>query len=356
MLHINRYPWPSGKYKRMSPTVGGSNWVESGDTFPYDASPTVWTDLDLSGSIPEGGPVWVLLQFVAAGRIRVRPNGDATDEWQSVYTSWGGATFLCRTDAACVVEWKAETAAGQTVTLIGYVTDIVVPTLTLHDADVSAGFTVLDAGAEITDTAVVKLKIIVNANAGGAWYGLRPYGEISDWTVAAANSWAWASAGYPYPAGTASGLITESGALGEIELWASAVGINATITLDSYVQAGLYQPAPGSEVVFAYGATPIFPAYGDLDLSAAVGAQKALVFLKVRLKFLAWVAFRPNGSATTMARLYGGAEYWRTTDGDDLHCALIITACDENGVVEWTGDNAVATEAEVTVLGYIPAL
>ena len=354
MLHINRYPWPSGKYKRMS--LGGSNWVESGDAFPYDASPTVWTDLDLSGSIPNGGPVWVLLEFTNGGWISVRPNGDASDVWQRVCTTWGGATFLCRTDANCVVEWKAEAAAAQTVTLIGYVTDIAVPALLLYNAAVPAGFTVLDASAEINDPAMVKLKILVNANAGGAWHGLRPYGEISNWTVDNANSWAWASAGYPFAAGTAFGLITESGALGEIELWASAVGINATITLDSYVQAGLRQPTPGSEVVFPYGATPIFPAYGDLDLSAAVGAQKALVFLKVRISFLSWVTFRKNGSATQMSRMYGGANYWRTVDGDNLHCALIIVACDENGVAEWTGDNAVATDAEVTVLGYIPAL
>jgi hypothetical protein len=143
--------------------------------------------------------------------------------------------------------------------------------------------------------------------------------------------------------------------LGEIELWASAVGINATITLDSCVQAGLRQPTPGSEVVFPYGATPIFPVYGDLDLSAAIGAQKALVFLKVRPSFLTAIAFRKNGSATAMSRLYGGAEFWRTVEGDNLHCALIIVPCDENGVVEWTGEGG-ASEAEVTVLGYIPAL
>jgi hypothetical protein len=328
--------------------AAGSQWVESLDTFPFDNSPTSWTDLDLSGSIPEGGPVWVLLQFVAGGWNYVRPNGSTTDVWQGGNTGWGAATLLCRTDADCVVEWKAETTAGQTVTLIGYVTDIVVPTLTLHDGDVAAGDTALDASDEIDDFAIVQLKLLQKKSMGSVWQDLRPHGDEGTWTVQNANSWAPASAGYPNADASAQGLITKTGDAGEIDLWASAEGSRAKITLDSFVQAGFKLPAAGQEIVFAYGVTPA--AYADLDLSAAIGKQKSLVFLKVRVQNATYATFRKNGSTTLMSLLWGGMNFARFADGDNNHCGVVIVACDAAGVVEWQGDGSAA----VTVLGYIP--
>ncbi len=104
------------------------------------ASPTAWTDLDLSGTI--GAQLSIVMIKVSHNNnsvesVAFRKNGD-TDEFYSTQTpdycagsvslaaidgiGFGGIhnVFLVATDASGVIEWRTEAARAFTIDIIAY--------------------------------------------------------------------------------------------------------------------------------------------------------------------------------------------------------------------------------------------
>jgi len=102
-----------------------------------------------------------------------------------------------------------------------------------------------------------------------------------------------------------------------------------------------------SGTVVFNGTTP--SSFTDLDLSAVVGANYALVYLRVFAASDTQVVFRTNGEAQTVNyNANGGVTYCH---GNNT-AAYLIVETDSAGIVEWCANAGVAGYT-VTVAGYI---
>ena len=102
---------------------------------------------------------------------------------------------------------------------------------------------------------------------------------------------------------------------------------------------------------FASAAAPD-DTFTDLNLSAIVGANKALVLIKVTngVGSTRGVCFRLNGDAEpTVGQRTGCSALYNTANS----IGYIITATDANGIVEWTGDS-VSQTTTLDVVAFIP--
>ncbi len=92
-------------------------------------------------------------------------------------------------------------------------------------------------------------------------------------------------------------------------------------------------------------------AWTDLDLSAVVGANHALVLLKFRNENGAAknTAFRPNGDTDSSFRSIGCAA---GNAGGNLFAHFIITT-DAAGIVEWIYEQAAEAGTTIDVVAYI---
>ena len=89
--------------------------------------------------------------------------------------------------------------------------------------------------------------------------------------------------------------------------------------------------------VFALGAAP--NAWTDLDLSAVVGSNLALVLLKVQLTNTSTIAFRQNGDAEEhYSTVHYGANIAKST-GAYSDYTLVVVHTDNAGKVEWKKDD-----------------
>lgn len=98
------------------------------------ASPSTWTDLDLSGTVG-ANEAWALIRITAGasglGVTAVRMDGDTSDYYASgdttgIYrmsiTANRAAVTLVPTSSSGIMEWKCEAAvASTTVDVIGYI-------------------------------------------------------------------------------------------------------------------------------------------------------------------------------------------------------------------------------------------
>lgn len=361
MLHINRYPaWPNGARKKQSSSP--SNWVEvEAVVYPTAAAPVAWTDLDLSPWVGAKS-VWGLLQVrPASGNTYVyfRQNGDASDRNGIPVNSagWGAPSALVLTDSDGVVEWYCIAATNEEITLSGYVDSVHLSDLALYSGAVPAGWSTLDAGAEIDAISVCQVRDLQTIAMAGKSHILRPRGDASNWETYDQYDWAWSDRLRNGALDRAGDLITVTDVDGLIDLNASAAGSSADINLRVFVPlgGGLYLPTPGSEVVFPYGASPTVET--DLDLSAAVGAQKALVFMKAVNAQYVYCGFEKKGNPLTMPTTYSGVAFFRSVTAG-TRAGLIVVPCDADGFVRWiTGHSGGGlAEVGVTVLGYIPTL
>ncbi|MBA7523835.1 hypothetical protein ES705_15969 [subsurface metagenome] len=95
-------------------------------------------------------------------------------------------------------------------------------------------------------------------------------------------------------------------------------------------------------------------AWTDLDLSAVVGANYALVILKVNLQNTnTSVAFRKNGDTDEHFDSIGittgiGAALFQPSD-IGLH-VIVVVLTDSGGIIEWKGEGLATT---VDVIGFI---
>lgn len=131
----NKYDW-NGESWILRASSGGATFAVSGATVvDAQASPTSWTDLDLSGTVGANSAL-VILAISATGdmnAVSVRKNGD-TDEYYNASVeanAYGCAlghhdsdavlALICITDTAGVIEWITETSSTATIKLIAYV-------------------------------------------------------------------------------------------------------------------------------------------------------------------------------------------------------------------------------------------
>jgi len=96
-----------------------------------DTAPTVWTDLDLSGTIGSQATLVMLKIYsgAAAYRVCVRQDGDTDDSYsegdgysnaqRSDVATWG--YFWVHTSAAGVIEWKTQSAQTMTIDVCAYI-------------------------------------------------------------------------------------------------------------------------------------------------------------------------------------------------------------------------------------------
>jgi len=360
MLHVNRYPaFPSGYRKKMSGTI--SNWVEVEEIVrPAGAAPVAWTDLDLSAWVGTNS-VWALLQVrpvTGSTTAFFRQNGDASNRNGFTVNSagYGCPSALVPTDANGVVEWYCTAAASEEITLLGYVDSVQVSDLLLHSGAVPAGWNTLDAGAEIDAISVCQVRDLQTLGMVSKSHILRPRGDVDNWAAYDTYDWPFSNRVRAAAVGVAGALITITDVDGLIDFNADVAGSSADVNLRSFVSlgGGFYLPTPGSEVVFPYGVSPTVET--DLDLSAAVGAQKALVFMKALNSQYAHCGFKKKGGALSIPTAYSGVAFFRTVTAV-TRTGLIVVPCDANGFARWiTGTTAGPANVGVTVLGYIPTL
>jgi len=122
---------------------------------------------------------------------------------------------------------------------------------------------------------------------------------------------------------------------------------------------GINNPPAGAALtvgeVVAFGPTTSPADWTDLDLSAIVGANAALVILRVGSTNQTGqiYSFRKNGDTT---------EYHTTSATQIVHCASveivqavyyeIVVLTDNNGIIEWRANSA-TPNTTVTVMGFI---
>ena len=118
-------------------------------------------------------------------------------------------------------------------------------------------------------------------------------------------------------------------------------------TILKQVQAGAWAVILAALVIAetsVYNANPP-AAWTDLDLSAVVGSQKALVVLKIDPVSGGWYKFRPNGDTEDYT---AGVSSTNGVSIGNTQAALIIVYTDAAGIVEWIS-NIGANNAEVFI-------
>lgn len=355
---------PPGLYAqdvRYRPEVDSAvvpGWVEKNETVLTGNTPTTWTDLDLSAHTGKQ-VVWALIAVQAtagfSAAVAFRTNGDTTDLWAAAEISYGVAYFLVPTDANGVVEWKASAENACNAILIGYVEGVAVEALTLNDGALASGASTLDASSKIDDQALVMVKTQQKVGMSGKTMSYRSLGPVDGetWIYSSLYTWAYANKVYNLAQDTAHHDCVLSYGAQLLGVITTAAGVQTTAVMHSYVKlgSGLLVPEVDKAVVQAWGNTPTD--WTNLDLSDAIGAQKSLVFLKVKANQYAALMTRADGSSLA-GGLYTGVQYGRNVEEGD-RCFLVIVNCNGSGVIEIHGSSTSGTaQHEITVLGWIP--
>lgn len=114
---------------------GGSPLTVSGATAYSGASPTSWTDLNLSSIVGENSAM-VILQISATSDMNataIRKNGDGAEYYSASneasaygialghHDSTCDMVLICVTDTSGVIEWKTESSSTATIKVIAYI-------------------------------------------------------------------------------------------------------------------------------------------------------------------------------------------------------------------------------------------
>lgn len=127
--------WDAATGLWISKAAGGATLTIAETEVFNGTSPTVWTDLDLSGTIGAQATLVLIKLFIPAYvEVVFRKNGDTDERYvdppEAKYTGVSGGDlarnihqdFLVATDAAGKIEWKTEAAtAGTTIDIIAYI-------------------------------------------------------------------------------------------------------------------------------------------------------------------------------------------------------------------------------------------
>jgi len=352
-----------------------TNWNISGEVVGSGSAPSSWATLDLSSEVgSQRAMVWLDLSTTggegpSVGVYAFRPYGD-TDDWYdddnsdsrgccNVYynaTEDNSGIFVL-TDDQGRVEWHANGAADVTITLIGFIDNVETPGYEnkVSTGALDAGWNDIDCSDLVGETkAFVFLKVIAtNAWASGEYWFTRPYGDSANWINTESSVYGAANKLNKADLDDAFGLIGLTDTTGTLQIYSELGTGQADIELLAYVDTnnGWTDPIVGEEIVFPAASAPT--TYTDLDLSDAIGIQRAFVVLKVRqtggTTSAGQFRFRENGTSYDHE---GGAYSSGCVDFKSNRAGMVIVPCDENGVIEWEGD--LAKTIEITVIGYIP--
>jgi hypothetical protein len=329
--------------------------------FPAGSAPLSYTDLDLS-AVVGARSAWVLIGIKATSStarvVRFRTNGE-TQTWGSfnvsVETSGGAPYTLVRTSPLGIIEWLSSGTQTVELTVLGYVSNILLGAAQLYNGTLPTGWQTFDASGNVSNIALVMLKSLRLNAVTNRFHIYRPRGDVDDWVLDVdcenINNFMICS-----PTDMAVRMLTLTDSSGNVDFYADINTTQSRITMDSFAQLGqgFLLPNAGQEIVFPSGLSPTV--LTDLDLSPAIGAQAALVFLKAKSVVVdTSVMFRRNGEVISAVAPNAGVQFFRNEHSANV-CGLVIVACDEAGLVEWcastTGSPA---QHEITVLGYIPA-
>ena len=142
------------------------------------------------------------------------------------------------------------------------------------------------------------------------------------------------------------GVDVSTGDLISAAQWNNYLGVAGSI---DYLKARV--AFPGTQVYDA--AAPA--AFTDLDLSAVVGSNKALVFLKVKNTDgvdEAYYSFRTNGDSESIGYNFASPGGCTMAEVDTGNIVYIVVMTDASGIIEWDCD-ANQSDTQITVLAYI---
>jgi hypothetical protein len=355
-------------------------WVDA-EVFASAAAPVAFTDLDITvdtSALPTGltGRAWALIEVVVAGATSVyfKPGGDPTD-WRppadlySRGTTVGAANaangehFVClvQTSSDGKIAWRADVANNVQLILLSFIDApyedtalatpglVATPTWNLIDASPTVGATEAIVLVQLLTTGYVDEEI-----------GTRPVGDTDGNFLATGNLTAGTARTRTPSAAEAGSILAVTDATGAFELGLSAATSTVTYSDLSHVLkgAGMDVPASGTATVFQAAAPPL--AYTDLDLSSAVGAQRAAVVLKVRhgsdgTATSTDFAFRPKGKAGSWRNASINANGIQSALMAQDSSALAVALTDADGIVEWISIPSAGTSnsTALSVVGWL---
>jgi hypothetical protein len=358
-----------------------SLWVHDGSRVFNAAAPVFWQDLDLKAvagggatSHPSTNTLALLKVENSAGApvIAFRQNGSAYNTYTLSTYGHGcclidpnsadsdAAMVLVPTDADGIVEWYAQTASAMEIWLVGYVEATFVDLTVRSSAAMPSTWTALDL---TTDVLAASTGLTGEAFAFMWWETTG--GFTNDWASRPSDP-GWGgflgtivqggcSQGGYLAVGIDEGIAQKTNSSGELDIIAVAPVPNASIQLAAFEQENF---ASGDIVVYASAAPPT--SWTSLDLSAYVGAQRALVMLQVLTSAL--------GSGT-----YQGTAFRTTGDASDylpvatntpmgVACSvlragnrtIVLAETAADGTLEWISSTA-TRDTELTLVGMIPS-
>jgi len=115
---------------------------------------------------------------------------------------------------------------------------------------------------------------------------------------------------------------------------------------------------PGPGFILVVAETPVFNgnspgvvAWTDLDLSAVVGAQPALVLIKIAGSVSDYHV-RKNGDADDFTGAIASAWGCASSRGDAVQHTVLLVATDDAGVIEWKA-SIINTPVQIDIIGYV---
>jgi hypothetical protein len=358
-----------------------SAWTHDGSRLFTGNSPIVWADLDLK--LVDGGvgntlhptahslALLKVENSVGSPLIGFRTNGKADNTYITVNGGHGccsldpnsatsdAAMVLVPTDSVGKVEWIASAAVAIEVWLVGFVQATEVDLEVRADSAMPSSWTALD----LTQDVLAAATGLTGEAFAYVWIE-RTGGSQNDWATRPADPGyaeflggfvqGGCSQGGYNNVNDVEGIAQKTDTSGEIEIISASPVTNAEIRMASFEQDGF---ASCDIEVFAAASPPL--SWTTLDLSAYVGARRALVMLQVHYENtgsgLVGSAFRTLGDASDY--LPG-----INTDPMGVSCCslyeddrtIILAETDVAGKIEWIAANA-TRDIDLRLVGIIPA-
>lgn len=357
------------------------SWVYDGSRV-YNGTPsTTWQSLDLKAVAGGGATSHPSARTLAMIKIEngagttyygFRPGGTSLDTYIPQSNGHGCALaqanssyvesvmVLVPTSATGTVDFYASAANACEMWLVGFIECTYVGGEVRADSAIPTSWTSLDitedTGASPTGLSGEALVYLWCERTGGIRNEIatRPIYSPSRDGFLGSSIQGGAAQGEPYNIGETEGYTVKTDSSGEIEIKTGVPTPNASVDLAMYEQSGF----DNYDVeVFAAATPPL--TWTTLDISAHIGATRALVLIEVHLEDIS-----PGSSQGTAFRAFGDpGEFLKFSasapagishaglDADDR--AICVAATDASGRLEWISGSTVR-ETDLRLVGAIP--